>query len=662
MYKICIFAGTLDGRRLAEHILRQDNTELTACVATEYGETLLKESENLKISAGRLSEEEMREMMEREKFDLVIDATHPYAVNVTKCISSACRESGTEYLRLLRENSILPAGSVYLENIEAAVEFLSKTEGNILLGTGSRDIAKYRGIRDFGERVYVRILPMESSLHACREAGIQPSHIIAMQGPFSQEMNAATLRAVNAAWFVTKDGGSAGGFGEKAGAAEKTGAALVVIGRPADLPGMGYARLLDELESRFGFRSRPEVSIVGIGPGSREIMTNEVREAIENADCLIGAERMLDASFGSGKKISAVLPEDIAEIIKNNRQFQHFCILMSGDTGFFSGCRRLLPLLSEYSPKILPGLSSLSCLCARLKTSYEDVVTVSLHGREHDIVPDVKRHRRVFTLVGGSDGINRLCRSLTEAGLGGVKLSVGERLSYPDERIVTGTAAELSEGSFDSLSAALIENEEAAEPAVCGLPDSVFLRKTGGEAAVPMTKSEVRAVCLSKLRLNNNSVCWDVGAGTGSVSVEMALQAAEGRVYAVEKRAAALELLKENRKKFGVENLCIIPGEAPEACRNLPAPDRAFIGGSSGNMKEIIKLLLKKNPEIRIVATAVSLETAAALTECMKLPDFSETEALCINISKSKRAGDYSLMTAGNPVYIFTMQGGEQCR
>ena len=261
-------------------------------------------------------------------------------------------------------------------------------------------------------------------------------------------------------------------------------------------------------------------------------------------------------------------------------------------------------------------------------------------------------------LVGGERGINDLCSRLTAGGLGLVHLSIGQRLGYPDERIVCGTAAALAEGAYDPLSVALIENPRPDAPVTPGLPDEAFLRNGEDAAVVPMTKSEVRAVCLSKLRLTAQSICWDIGAGTGSVSVEMALLAKEGRVYAVERREDAGQLLAQNREKFGLENLELISGSAPEVCRDLPAPDCVFIGGSAGNLREILALALAKNPRVRIVATAVSLESAAELTGCLTAFSFSETETVSLQVARDRKAGRYHLMSGQNPIYIFTMQGG----
>ncbi len=654
MYKLCVFGGTTEGRELVEFLHTQP-CAVTACVATEYGGALLPEAEQVHVSARRLPVEEIVSLLQKERFDLVVDATHPYARSITSSIARACAETNTEHLRLLREASSAPEDAVFVESTEDAATFLGKTEGNILLTTGSKELSRYASIPDFPSRVWARVLPMQASLDACSKAGLSPSHVIAMQGPFSLELNEAMLRAIGADWLVTKDGGSTGGFPEKALAAQKTGARLLVIGRPAQEEGKTLSETIQTLCARFGFSRTADVTVVGIGPGGEETQTAEVRAAISRAGCLIGAKRMLEAAARPGQMLfDAIAPEKIAEVIASHPEYASFTVVMSGDTGFFSGTKKLLPLLDTCRVRVLPGLSSMSVLCARLGVSYEDAVAVSLHGRQRDIVRDVRSNGKVFALVGGDGGMQALCRRLTDAGLGSVRVSAGERLGYPDEKITTGTASSLCETAFDRLSAALIENDSPDEVITPGLPDEAFLRSLEPGKIVPMTKSEVRSVCLSKLQLTENAVCWDIGAGTGSVAAEMALLARRGSVYAVERNEEALPLLEENRKKFCLENLHIVPGNAPEACLSLPAPTHVFLGGTAGKLDAILATALQKNPNARIVATAVTLESVGALCTCMK--DFSVSECVSLQVSRAKAAGPYHLMQGQNPVYIFTLQ------
>lgn len=653
MYKLCVFGGTTEGRELVEFLNTQP-CRVTACVATEYGQTLLPEGENLTVSARPLPVGEIGALLQAERFDLVIDATHPYAASITRSIAAACEAAGVEHWRLLRGASEAPEDAVFAENTDEAVRFLSGTEGNILLTTGSKELSKFAALPDFAARCWARVLPLPASLEACGAAGLSPSHIFALQGPFSREMDEAMLHRTGARWLVTKDGGAAGGFQEKAAAARHAGARLLVIGRPAQETGSSLPETIGALCARFGFSCHPQVTIVGIGPGSEAAQTGEVRAAIRAADALIGARRMLEAVARPGQlALDAIAPDAIADRIREHPQCRRFTVVMSGDTGFFSGTKKLLPLLAGCRVTVLPGLSSLSCLCARLGTSYEDVLPVTLHGRSEPILLPLAQGRRVFALVGGENGMGKLCRALTENGMGAARVSVGEHLSYPDEAITTGTAEELSERHFESLAVALIEYGGEPLPVTAGLPDEAFSRAE----SVPMTKSEIRAVCLSKLALREDSVVWDVGAGTGSVTVEAAMAARRGRVYAVERKDAAFDILRENLRRFHTDNVTPVSGTAPDACADLPAPTHAFLGGTTGHMKEIIALLLEKNPRVRIVATAVTLESVAELTECVKAFPFRETEAVSLTAARSRKAGAYHLMTGQNPVYIFTMQG-----
>lgn len=654
MYKLCVFAGTAEGRELVEFLAGQQ-VELFVCVATEYGGKLLPQGKGITISTHRMNEQEMEDLFAREGFDLVVDATHPYASVVTQYIKEACDAQGVEYLRLARGGDCLPEDGVYVSDVAQAVEYLNAREGNVLLTTGSKDLKAFSAIRDFENRVYARVLPMEDSLALCRQAGLKCAHILAVQGPFSQEMNQAMLNFVRAKYLVTKDSGAKGGFDEKIEAARALGVTSIIIGRPPQVEGIGLDEMMERLEARFGLGTRRKVTVVGIGPGSRRAMTREVEQAIEEADCIIGAKRMIQAVARPGQRVvDAIAPQQILQGIQDTPSARRVVVAMSGDVGFFSGTKKLLPLLSQWDLEVLPGLSSMAYLCARIGESYDDAVPVSVHGREHDLVIDVRKNRRIFALVGGKNGMATLCRNLTQAGLGDVLLAVGERLSYPQERITRGTAEELAEKTFDDLAVALIQNPQANLVVTHGLPDEVFHRAE----SVPMTKAEVRAVCLSKLALTRDAVCWDLGAGSGSVAIEMALQADRGRVYAIEKKPAALDLLRENCQAFGLNQLQVVPGTAPEACKELEAPTHAFIGGSSGNLREMIALLLEKNPAVRIVATAIALESVGELTECLNAFPWAHREVVCLSVAKNRAVGPYNLMMGQNPIYIVTMVGG----
>ena len=174
-----------------------------------------------------------------------------------------------------------------------------------------------------------------------------------------------------------------------------------------------------------------------------------------------------------------------------------------------------------------------------------------------------------------------------------------------------------------------------------------------------MTKSEVRAVTLSKLRLTKDALCWDVGAGTGSVSLEMAEVCEDGQVYAIERKPEACELIEQNKKHLGVTNVTVVPGLAPDALKDLPTPTHVFIGGSGGELRDIMALALEKNPTVRLVVNTVTAETFAVALDAVKILPVKDVEIVELSVSRGRRLGGYHLMTAQNPVYLFSCQGGQ---
>lgn len=658
MCKVCVFAGTTEGRRVIE-LLANQPVKVRVCVATEYGETLIPQGDNIEVSIGRLDEAAMVALFRDNAFDLVIDATHPFATAVTRNIMDACRETDTEYLRLNRDSQDADGAAVYVDSIQAAADFLADHPGNALLATGSKELQPYTGVEGYQERFYPRVLPMVSSIEACAEAGFAPAHIIAMQGPFSIEMNVATLKAIGARWLVTKASGKSGGFSEKLEAARLAGARCVVIGQPEQQTGLDLAGVSRLLVEKYRLKPVREITVVGIGMGGRETLTFEADDALRACDCMIGARRMLEALTDYGKPAFAeIAPQKIAQRMAEHPEYRRFAVVMSGDSGFYSGTKKLLPMLAGEDVRVIPGLSSMQVLCARFKTNWDDVHAISLHGREGSAVPAVKRWGKVFALTDGEDGVRRICADLCAAGMEQTMVCVGERLSYPDERLTRQRADALLQFSCAPLSAILLEYPAQTPRLQVGLSDDAFIRGDGPRA-VPMTKSEVRAVSLSKLRLTEDAVVYDVGAGTGSVSVEMALNCPKGRVYAIECRKDAADLIEKNAAKFLLRNLEVVRGTAPEAMEALPAPTHAFIGGTGGNMAEIIEAIVGKNPTARIVVNAIALESVGEIADIATGFDFEDCEIIQLSLARSHKAGRYHLMQGLNPIYIAAMQRRE---
>ena len=395
-----------------------------------------------------------------------------------------------------------------------------------------------------------------------------------------------------------------------------------------------------------------KVYLIGMGMGHPDTLTARAGAAIAECPVLLGAPRLLEP-YGDHTCVPLVRTQEIASYI-DSASNGPVGVLLSGDLGFYSGARGLWQALAGHEIISIPGISSLSYFCAALGTPWQDAHVVSVHGRQADPVGAVRSHKKIFLLTGGATRAQDVCAALDRAGLGELDCAVGERLSYPDERIVTGAARTLAGERFDDLSVMLVHNPAPVQRPwqAPGLRDGDFQR---GEA--PMTKEEIRWLSVCKLRLAPHHVVWDVGAGTGSVSAECAQALPQGQVYAVERDRAALELLAANRAGLGLSNLAIVPGAAPAALEPLPAPDRVFIGGSGGSLEAIVRLALGKNPAARIVITAITLETLAEATALCQALDLADVEIVQVAVTRTRRVGGYHMAQGQNPVWIISGEG-----
>jgi precorrin-6Y C5,15-methyltransferase (decarboxylating) len=386
---------------------------------------------------------------------------------------------------------------------------------------------------------------------------------------------------------------------------------------------------------------------MGIGAGT---ITPDARDAVAEAEVLLGAPGLPEMHEGMSKPFYPYyLPKDAAALIARETA-KSFAVLVSGDVGFYSAAAGLAKTLAAYDLRFVPGVSTVNAFFAKLKLPWQETAFASAHGREANIADAVRRSRLTFCLTGNN--ANDIGTTLSKAGFGHIKTHIGENLGTPDERVYETAAEDLIRGKFPSLTVLLFVNEAFDDRTPCGLPDSRFSRLAG----IPMTKSETRAVILSKLNLRPADICWDVGAGTGSVTVEMALNAYRGKVYAIERREEAIPLIEQNCAAFHLGNAAAVRGEAPAALEPLPAPDAVFIGGSGGEIDGIISAVLRKNPDTRIVVAAATLETVSAALAAFAGAGM-ETEIVQINAARGKQAGGLHLMEAQNPVTILCAGG-----
>lgn len=677
MKKILIFAGTTEGRKLSEYLAEAEINH-TICVATEYGAIVLRQHPLIKVHQGRMNQEQIAEFISNGKFDVVVDATHPFAKEITYNIQAALKEMerigiSIPYLRLKRDGiTERENGITYFETNEECVKALEDTEGNILLTTGSKELYKYCISEGIKHRLYVRVLPSVESLSLCTEQGICGKQVIAMQGPFTTEMNEAIIRQYEIAYLVTKESGVPGGYQEKINAAKRTGVRIFVIGCSDEGEGYSFSEICQKLEDIGGekFRAKNqikenmEIILAGIGMGHVNGLTKEVERVISEADILLGAERMLNAVYSKAERHPFYQAEQVIPYLHDIQSGSLFeenkkvVILFSGDSGFYSGCQPLYAALEKEitegrikaSLRILPGISSIAYLASCIGESYHDAAVYSIHGKKlYNLAHRIKSRSKTFLITSGVKDINQLGELLTDAGMQKCEIITGYQLSYEEQRVERHTPLECMELKEEGLYTCFVKNPYATQRRLThGVADGQFIRDR-----VPMTKEEIREVSICKLRLKEKAVVYDIGSGTGSIAIEIAGISDDIQVFAVEQKHEAVLLIEKNKKKFELQNVTVVESRAPEGLTELPMATHAFIGGSGGRLKEILVSLRQMNPDMRVVVNAVSMETICEMREILSMDDMiKEEEIVQLQVSRAKKAGNYHLMQSENPVWI----------
>jgi len=696
--KIILFGGTSEGRIIAEILSKSEKVNVTVCVATEYGEEMLPDIEGIFVKKGRMDKTQIEEFLSTEQAEICIDATHPYATVVSENVMMACESLQVKYIRVTRDEQITGDNSVIqVKTQEEAAKYLACQEGNILVTTGSKELSAFDCIEGHERRCFVRVLPSEEAMVICREHGYSGRNVIAMHGPFSQKLNEAIIKECNIKWLVTKNSGSAGGFMEKYLAAKECDIGLVVIDRPAEstLEAVSMSGLFEILETDYGIEKvkndqiKKSVSLIAMGPGGADMLTDRAKKAIRNAQLVIGSGRVLDLAepFASVKaeKCKLIMADEIARRLAKKDDFESAVVLYTGDLGFSSGAKGMKSRLEKdgFSVNIISGVSSVTYMLNTLGIPWEDTFMMSAHGLEISsarILKAIHEHEYFALLPGRQEQLIDIIEEIKQDSDRNIKVYIGSHLSMEDERIIElcFDADEPSDiiSRLDYLVVVVFVNTTFSRRANCPyMTDDMFIRsQTWADSdkarVIPMTKEEVRSIVISRLNPKISDVIWDVGAGTGSVSIQLARGLETGHVTAFEKNAAAIELMNQNIDRYNIGNINIVNGRAPESFSEDVftnfTPDRVFIGGAGGELIEIVRRIregvskLGRNPDaVRFVVTAVTIETIAEIPEIKKqsLLYESNLEVCSIAVSRGRKAGAYSLITSENCVFIITFGG-----
>lgn len=410
-----------------------------------------------------------------------------------------------------------------------------------------------------------------------------------------------------------------------------------------------------------------KVYIIGMGDDGRKSLGARALELIRQAELLFGGKRHLEF-FNDMACEKVTIKSNLKEIaarIKSELGKKKMVVLASGDPLFYGIGKYLCNVLSKNAVEITPFVSSMQMAFAKVKESWEDACFVSVHARPMDELLSAIQSgdaKKIGIFTDDKNTPDRIARKLLENNFNHFYAYVCENLGGKDERVVSGSLKEIAGQQFAPLNVMILVKrtpEFAPEPSAgekewtLGIPDLEFYQRTPEKGLI--TKCEVRVLSLSKMCLQKNSVVWDIGAGSGSVSIESALMAPEGKVYAVEKNEVDFQLIQKNIEKFGAANVIAIHGTAPECLSSIPDdPDAVFVGGSAGSMHDILRVCAERLKEGgRIVVNVVTLENLAAAWDSLRKLKM-KAETILIQVSRSQPILNMTRLAALNPVYIIS--------
>lgn len=401
-----------------------------------------------------------------------------------------------------------------------------------------------------------------------------------------------------------------------------------------------------------------KIYLVGAGIEGWEGVGGKALEVVKRAEVLIGHKRHLDIfpDFTGEKRVLGELSEMLDYLKATEKRV---VVLGSGDPNFFGVGRFLFRNLPKERLEIFPNVTSVQYAFAMIKEPWDDAIFVSVHGRGlNKAIDRIIAAEKAAVLTDDKNTPAVIAQELIARGAEGYEAWLCEDLGMPAEKFTRTDVRGLVDISASPLNILILI--KAWEPNLANYPLLGIDDDEFATAKKLITKQEVRAVTLAKLHLQDDLVMWDIGAGSGSVSIEAGNLMPNGRIFALEKNPQYLTFIRDNLKKFVARNVMLIEAYAPEGLDDLPDPDRVFIGGSGGMLEEIIEAVDKRlKPEGVIVLNAVTLDTLTKAVEFLEDHGYI-VEVACVNIAKTRGLTEYKMFESHNPVYIITARKGEE--
>jgi precorrin-6B C5,15-methyltransferase / cobalt-precorrin-6B C5,C15-methyltransferase len=406
-----------------------------------------------------------------------------------------------------------------------------------------------------------------------------------------------------------------------------------------------------------------KVYIIGVGPAGLACLGRKELRKVRDTDLLIGSARLLDSfpSFKGRKVILGRNLKEMAVLIKSNIGQKRMTVLATGDPNFFGIARYLISVIGQDVIEIVPSISAMQLAFARIKESWDDAAFASVHSKPiESVIEVVRRSSKICLLTDGKNTPSRIAAALKASGIGDCRVYICQDLGTREEKIVRTRLNLLKNREFSPLNIMILIKDKpermpvAGTDQVLGIPEEGFKRIDSHRSLI--TKLEVRAVSLAKLHLREDSVVWDIGAGTGAVSIEASKLARYGLTFAIEKNTKYISTIEGNARKFRRVNLKVVASTAPAALKDLPDPDAVFIGGSGGLVKQILQTVCSRlNEGGWVVANSATFENLQGICSELSANGF-QPEVTLLNVARSKNVSDLTRLEPLNPIFIISGQ------
>lgn len=616
MSRVMLFAGLNECISLCERLSKLD---VIIDVYAEKLEGNYPEESNIYIHTGeKLTKDYIKAEYDKFEPDVVIDGVHIADVTIHEYIKEVVVSKKYIKLKEVKENLDV----AYCKTMDDVITMVNRTRSNVYFTTGIKDIEKFSNIVDSRKRVFLDLPKGNSYLRLAAANGVSLSRINDILD-YTEEELIGIINDNSIKYIIASDDESLARLKMMYQASKVTNIIMVIVSASDG------SLDVDEVVNRVkAIDAVKQVYIIGAGVGNPKNMTIEACEAIDKCEVILGSEDLIKGIGIKNKELHYAYSAREIENFVSSHYYNRLAVITQGDVCLLNGIAEFIKNLKGYEVRIVQGVSSISYLAARLGIDWTNCVAVD--SRTDNVLKAVAENKGVFVFTDGDT--NDVLNLLKNNGFENVAACVAERLSFDDEKITTGYVYEVANGDYDSLTVMYFENVGYGKASSLVSDDSLI------KGSLPMLNKNLRAVLMRDLDLRANEVIYDIGAGCGAMTVEMALLSDKSRIYSIDNDELALDLVERNCNMYTINNVRAITGDALTVIKDLPKADAVLVENYYGDTVDLIRRIAFEN-RVRAVVVTSSFDTAYKLIDLMHKNYFDEIELKQINITEGENFG-----------------------